>query len=340
MKTRLVLFLSLFLFLSNFAHAQLQKGDLTIAATGRLGSEFGNGESIFGLQVNPSIGFFVNDHLLIGSGVSLTLGTTFNSGGFAAGLFPFARYYFNPAAANSHWFAGVRGNLSFFSEGIDAVYGGTVEAGVTQFISRSIALDIGPYYSLFNVQDDNLDQFGLRVSLRAFLRGGDADSWKSASGNFSEGSLMIGGSSANLVINSLERSSTTSFSLQPNVGYFFSDQFLAGMGLGVALSRNSDVNFRSTSLDFRPFARYYLNEAQHLVFFATGGMGLSVFNTENDFFEASGTQFDFFAGAGANLFITPDIALEGTLTFDHNVDREVSSVAFDFGVQFFLNRNE
>ncbi len=340
MKCLSHIILSLALLFSTTLSAQLAQGDITIGGNAGLGLDFTSDNSILSFSMAPSYGSFVSDNLLIGSGVTLSLAFTNDVTATVVGVSPFVRHYFNPDAANSHWFLGLETSVLYASGDGDSflIAGGLMQAGVTYFLVPNVAIDAGPFFSYFSTDGQSNNQFGLRTALRAFLSEGEKGDWRDLEGNFGEGTFYIGGSALSLNFINDDFNNSTNFAFQPSIGYFFSDQVAAGIQISFNTTSVSDSDIRSTQTIFMPYGRYYFSPPQRMNNFATIGINFLNFSAKGDFFEASGSEFALFFGAGTDIFIAENLAIEGTFLFARNFDREVNNIGFDFAVQYFINR--
>jgi hypothetical protein len=103
----------------------------------------------------------------------------------------------------------------------------------------------------------------------------------------------------------------TSFQLSPNAGYFFIDNFAAGLRLDLNSTKFKDEDDASTSFVLAPFARYYfLPAAEKVNVFADASYGFgSMKNGSSESFN----QFAIMAGPA--IFLTPNTALEFALKY-------------------------
>lgn len=127
-----------------------------------------------------------------------------------------------------------------------------------------------------------------------------------------KGDWLVGGS---MTIST--PSNNSSFTLQPNGGYF--------LARGLAVGANLALNFSSTggqktnSESAGPFARYYFNlrspEFKPLIH-AEVNWGNSV--TKYNDTKSSNTFGNFFLGAGGAFFINSNVAIEGVAGYSHS----------------------
>ena len=90
---------------------------------------------------------------------------------------------------------------------------------------------------------------------------------------------------------STDKETSTSFKLSPKGGYFLSEDFALGLGIGINTSRertpgNPEVIDKSTGFSFQPFARYYV---LHMNKFSLFGEGQLSYSASTSKVESGGT---------------------------------------------------
>lgn len=139
-----------------------------------------------------------------------------------------------------------------------------------------------------------------------------------------QGAWMLGGS-ASFTSTSFKDidGSTTTFILNPNIGYFIADDL--AIGLGVAVSSFND----NTDFGVGPFVRFYFADA----IFAQAGIDLGL--GDNEF-----TKFQ--VGVGYSWFLDNSVAIEPMLFYRSNSvpdpGFDSSVIGLSIGVQAFLDR--
>lgn len=181
----------------------------------------------------------------------------------------------------------------------------------------------------------------------------------------SKGNFMVGGeiglstSSSTVTVNDSERngSSATQFNIAPSVGYFFADNFAAGIGVDYTLStvKNKDRDELDSDLLFGPYARYYVPFGDKAVFFEIDfGYGNSTDNitVDNQAQRAITNVFAVGIGPGFTIFSNDNIGIEALAKYNfassnsiltaNGVETTSNSLthAFDFsvGLQVYLGR--
>ena len=132
--------------------------------------------------------------------------------------------------------------------------------------------------------------------------------------------------------------------LNPTAGYFFVDNFAAGLNLDLGYSKNGALSsaFKTTTLGLGPFVRFYTGTATVRPFldgdvnFASVKYG---YNTDSRTY----TGLKFFVGPGAAIFLNRNVAIEGLAGYEHAAYKnQLGSGGFTFkvGFQVYLNRTQ
>lgn len=157
-----------------------------------------------------------------------------------------------------------------------------------------------------------------------------------------QGNFLVGG---NLQLNTAKNN--TQIAVSPNAGYFFADNFAAGLNLnfGYAKTGGSSVTAvsKQTNFDIGPFARYYFGTT-NLRPFLHGNVDFTSSKTKIGS-QATSTSngLGYFFGPGLAAFLNRNVALEGIVGYDHfaykNQDGS-GGFALKVGFQVYLNRAE
>jgi hypothetical protein len=144
-----------------------------------------------------------------------------------------------------------------------------------------------------------------------------------------------------------ESTNFTTIAFSPNFGYFITDEFVGGLGLGIILV-SSDGN-SATTLNVGPFVRYYYDVEDNLSIFGHLGFDFMSVDFGEDFESQTGTSFNI--GPGVAFFVSESVAIEGLLVYRNatmnqgeNVNgdevKDLSSdIIFSIGVQAYLGGN-
>lgn len=135
----------------------------------------------------------------------------------------------------------------------------------------------------------------------------------------SKGLWMVGG---NLGFSQYEDRSL--FNITPSGGYFFSDHFGAGTALHLSGIFSEYGNGFSTL--FTPFARYYFGSGKTQPFLAVlAGINYQRYSRS----DASYWEFIWYGAAGVSHFLNENVAIEGMIIYNGNID-------VNFGFRIFL----
>lgn len=115
-------------------------------------------------------------------------------------------------------------------------------------------------------------------------------------------------------------SSSTTFSINPNFGYFVAENFVIGTGLNFN-AYGSGNSFVYVS----PYLRYYVKK-----FYLQTKFDYGRFNSQNN----SNLSFDL----GYALFLNDNVALEPAFYFAQNLNGQGSNLGFKMGFQIYFNR--
>ncbi|MFW0718829.1 outer membrane beta-barrel protein [Pedobacter sp. N23S346] len=123
----------------------------------------------------------------------------------------------------------------------------------------------------------------------------------SANAQTEKGKIMLGGS---VGFNSTKvegaAKSDVSFSIVPNVGYFVSDNFAIGTGVGYTSDKEVSENNINQAFKVAPFGRYYVNLSDQFKFF--GQLSVPMEFGNNKFVDNNGDT-------GAKISKTTDIGV-------------------------------
>ena len=129
---------------------------------------------------------------------------------------------------------------------------------------------------------------------------------------FLEGNLKLGSVTENT---SGTEKKTNTFEFTPQAGYFLSDKFAVGLGIGVGSEKikvAGNQTSKSNNFGFGFFGRYYFLElGQRFKVYGQGNVALdfSSLQTGSGTDKAKATTFGVGAGLGINYFVTPKLAI-------------------------------
>ncbi len=157
-----------------------------------------------------------------------------------------------------------------------------------------------------------------------------------------QGDWLVGG---NLNLNTAKKNST--FSINPNAGYFFANNFVAGAQIGFENSSFGDT--KTTAFSIGPFARYYFNlKDDKFKPFANAGIGFLTEKTKtnvnsNTSVVVKNTGVNALLGLGGAYFINSNVALEALAGYTYNKFENTPATngfAFRVGFQIHLLGSE
>ena len=175
-----------------------------------------------------------------------------------------------------------------------------------------------------------------------------------ANAQIDQNSVMIGGglaaSSTEGSTDQTDSESTNNFliNLNPKIGYFFIDNFAAGLGIEYTYNtEDSDGNVTTSDLLAGPFGRDYFPLGESSAFFAELNVVFGSTNIDDEQQDVSTSLFGLGIGPGFTIFANESIGIEGIVRYNYitgSTDIDGNSVGltineFDFlvGVQFYLN---
>jgi outer membrane protein with beta-barrel domain len=128
-----------------------------------------------------------------------------------------------------------------------------------------------------------------------------------------KGDWMVGGS---MTINTTKNNSD--FTLDPDAGYFFANNFVAGTELLLSFGKFGDTH--SSDVGVGPFARYYINLKKSPKFkpFFHGSFNITNETDKTNGIRVSNTVTGLFIGGGGAIFINSNVALEGVAGYNRS----------------------
>jgi hypothetical protein len=166
---------------------------------------------------------------------------------------------------------------------------------------------------------------------------------------FTKGKILAGGSfSANSNTSKyndgLSTSKSNSVSFNPQIGYFFANNFTAGVGLDLGhttftLADNS--KFTSNSISFEPFTRYYFDK-----FYGQASFHVGSTKSKSDAANSSTanvTNTGWSLAVGYAYLLNEHVAIEPLIGYKFNylgsaVDGTYGSLFLKIGIQVYLGK--
>ena len=345
MKTlHLTLVLLFFGCFSTFA--QFQKGSIYLPPTQLYSGSFGiasnhlsaslqseDSNPISNLTLVAAGGYaFNNQFILWGAG---TLGSTsWNQTGSASSINMqlHARYYPSPSSSGSNFFVELGGVSQLDFDGIDRnLWGFQARAGLTHFISPSLALEIGAGPQ----QIDDLKSFTMYTGLAIYLNNEQSPALSTDRSPIQKGTWLFGTGITDLRILNVA-DSPTEILLSPQVAYCLSSRFAAGLTFNYRNIFLGGGNARSTSWSLEPQVRYYYFRHAKAAFFVSAGAGpyANKVVLENHTESESGAFYGL--GLGGDIFIKPWLGLELGPNFRKYLGTDRTRLGWDLGFRVFL----
>ena len=128
-----------------------------------------------------------------------------------------------------------------------------------------------------------------------------------------------------------DKETSTSFGLSPQVGYFLSEDFAVGLGIGINSSREKspgdpEVIDKSTGFSIQPFARYYVLDLNKFSLFGEGQLSYSASSSK---VETGGTTTEGPSTSTVGFSVFPGVS--------YDLNEKVSIEAFVNGFNLSYN---
>ena len=119
------------------------------------------------------------------------------------------------------------------------------------------------------------------------------------------------------------------FNFQPDAGYFFIDNLVAGLFMDIDFYsekyKDDDFGYKDKTMTFifGPFARYYLPVGDKFIPYVGAGVGFGIYSNKSKYDDESEWEkykervFSYKAGGGATYFFNDMIGLDAFLGFNH-----------------------
>lgn len=115
----------------------------------------------------------------------------------------------------------------------------------------------------------------------------------------------------------------TTFALQPEIGYQFSDKWAAGLQIGYAHHYNDGAKINA--FNFPPYARYTVGKVGIVSFIVDGGFGFSSLKEKNS---DSATAWEIGLKPGVKVQLAPQLHFVAHLGFLGYRDNDHGALAF------------
>ncbi len=176
-----------FLFLAGRANAQLQKGNLMIGASlADIQLNLQSGNTKFGFELSPKLGYFVDDNIAVGGMIKIGLESSKGYLDFEYGIGAFGRYYVSDPRTillkHARFFAEASIGVNGYNTRSESVSGVTISTstnglglgvgpGVAYFLTPNIGLEAMLKYDLavgFGNSTTN-NKFSVNVGFQIYL---------------------------------------------------------------------------------------------------------------------------------------------------------------------------
>ncbi len=157
-----------------------------------------------------------------------------------------------------------------------------------------------------------------------------------------KGNTFIGGTLGFTSV-SVEGSSATVIEFKPTLGHLVANRFALGASLGLSVIAADGNSY--TTIAFSPFARGYFKGTGTARFFGQFNVGIQSERAGG----GSLNSLKLGPAIGADFFLTENVAIEGTLSYDRAnyldsdaplVNDGYNTVGLNFGVLAFLGRSK
>jgi hypothetical protein len=140
--------------------------------------------------------------------------------------------------------------------------------------------------------------------------------------------------------------SVTEFNGDISVGYFFVNKLAVGIRPDITISaaKFNWGNNVQRSFGFGPFVRYYLLPVDKKVnLFGDASLSYTL-NSSNQGSGVYSRSWIYSFGAGAVVFVSPTVGLEGQFSYRQysfiNVEEQTNNLQFKIGLQAYLKRSK
>ena len=164
MKTNFFLTSLIIVLFSITANSQITKGNWMVGGDGNYYRHTYNGVSNIQFSINPDIGYFIKDKLVLGSNLNYTYyGSSERRGSNTIGIGAFTRYYFLKPEKVFNLFSQIHYNFSNFksytADSSTNIHTYGLKSGVSVFFTNSVGLELSIQYD--KVFSSNLNSTNL-----------------------------------------------------------------------------------------------------------------------------------------------------------------------------------
>ncbi len=320
------------------AQAQLTKGTWVVPLSNLASASVeeeapGSSSNFWSAGIHPKVGYLFSHRFLAGAALRAAVGGVSGEIQTDFDLLPFARYYFNPLAKRFHVFGEVEmADWDHFTA--------NVGVGLNYFLAPGIGWET----RLSSPLTDGFREVGLSSGLTLYFDPQARKNWSAVQSGIGRGTLLLGSTFVNRISNL--NAGRFRIGLTPQIGYFLTDRLVLGASVGYYYTR-SRFTFPERTVDTKivqlsPLLRYYLTSGprrgQWFVEAQPTWQWLSSRSTAAAIPDEKGWQFGFNAGAGVNLFLTKNVALELGLRYEDWPDGRGKALQGRVGINYFLNR--
>ena len=151
MKTNFLITSLIIVFFTLTANSQIAKSNWMVGGDGNYSIHTYNGVGLISLSINPDIGYFIKDKLVIGSNLNyIYYGSSERSSSRTIGIGVFTRYYFLKPQKTFNLFSQVHYNYnnykSYTASSSTNFHKYGVKSGAVVFFTNSVGLEVSIQY--------------------------------------------------------------------------------------------------------------------------------------------------------------------------------------------------
>ncbi|WP_300977784.1 hypothetical protein [Flavobacterium sp.] len=157
-----------------------------------------------------------------------------------------------------------------------------------------------------------------------------------------KGNWMVGGdaffsSATNKDANGSVEQSSTQLLFRPNLGYFFIDRLVGGLGTSFGFSRINGENNPNEGINLRPFLRYYFLKPENRI-----NVLLEANYSYSKYFKTADFNTGYSLKSGPVIYFNSSVGLELVVKYEHfyySIDsRTADNFQVGLGLQIHLER--